>query len=507
VQPRDDWTLEPDPAAMRHLSLAVLDRLLAFVANLPDRPAIGPQPPDRLIAELLSPPPDLPRPLPDVLDTLASATDHAFETAGPGYLAFIPGGGLVTAALADLYATVTNRYVGIAAPAPGVVALEESMVRWLARDVCGLPEHAGGVLTSGGSMANLSAVVTARHARLGEDFTDGTVYVTAHAHQSLAKACRIAGLRSANVRTVPCDAQLRMDVAAAADLITTDRANGARPFLIVGSAGTTATGTIDPLPEIAELAAQDRLWFHADGAYGAPFRLTERGRARLAGLELADSVTVDPHKTLFLPFGTGALVARDPQALAAAHSLETDVLQDLHTDDVLPDYARLSPELSRDVRGLRMWLPLHLHGVAAFRDALDEKLDLTAQAYHRLAAEPLLELPWSPDLTVIAFRPRPHGTGDAALRAADDICRQLLARINGSGRVMLSSTTVNGRHTLRICVVSHRTHADRVAEAVDLVIAGIRELTPGTPDQDAPAASSSRTTDGLPSGRPAAGWG
>jgi aromatic-L-amino-acid decarboxylase len=257
-----------------------------------------------------------------------------------------------------------------------------------------------------------------------------------------------------------------MDAGAAREMIAADRAGGRRPFLLVASAGTTSTGTIDPLPDLASLAAEQDLWFHVDGAYGGMFRLTERGRRRLGGTERADSVTLDPHKSLFLPYGTGALVVRDGHDLRAAHAVASPYLQDAGSDGLLSDFADLGMELSREFRGLRLWLPLHLYGAGAFRAALDEKLDLAGVAYERLSSEPLLEVPWSPDLTVVTFR----------VRSSEQASRDLLDRINESGRVVLSSTVAGGRFTLRLCILSHRTHRDRLEEALDIIAAASRRV-------------------------------
>lgn len=452
------YPLEPDRAGMEALGRTVLDRAIDFVEGLPDRPAA---PGARAIDELLTPPPEHPAPLGDLLARLDRATAAAVETAGPSYLAYIPAGGLFASAVADLYARATNRYSTVTGLGLGHAALEESVVRWLC-DLCGLPPGAGGVLLPGGSLANLSAVVTARHAGLGEDIARGTLYVSEHAHVSMAKAARMAGLPAAAVRTVPCTPELRMDVSAAARLIAADRAAGRRPFLLVGTAGTTNTGAIDPLPALADLAAREELWLHVDAAYGGPFRLTARGRDRLAGLERADSITLDPHKGLFMPYGTGALVVRDPAALRAAHEVDATYMQDLSADAAVPEYAALSPELTREARGLRIWLPLHLHGVAAFRDALDEKLDLTRMAHERLAVLPGIEVPWEPELSIVAFR-----------AGSDAASRRLHERINASGRVFTSSTRIDGRFTLRLAILSFRTRADRVEEALDLIGDGL----------------------------------
>jgi aromatic-L-amino-acid decarboxylase len=235
--------------------------------------------------------------------------------------------------------------------------------------------------------------------------------------------------------------------------------------MVVASMGTTNTGAIDPITDIVAVAAG--LWVHADAAYGGFFHLTERGRRSLAGIERADSITLDPHKGMFLPYGTGALLVRDGQTLRAAHSegADTAYLQDLAADAEIPNFTEYSPELSRDFRGLRVWLPIQLHGMRAFREALDEKLDLTERLHQGLKAIPELELPWEPGLTIVPFRLR---DGD------NDANRALLERINGSKRIFLSSTMLDGRFTLRACIVSHRTHADRIDEAIEIIARAAR---------------------------------
>lgn len=309
-------------------------------------------------------------------------------------------------------------------------------------------------------MANFSAIVTARVDRLGDEFSNGKLYASEHVHHSIAKAARIAGFRSDAIRLVATDDNLRMDAHALNEMIEADRARGLEPFFVVGNAGTTNTGAVDPLTEIARVCEQQDLWFHVDAAYGGFFQLTERGREKLAGITSADSITLDPHKGLFLPYGTGSLLVRDGAKLKAAHQLEADYLPHATTDASIPDFADYSPELSRDFRGLRVWLPLHLHGVSAFRAALDEKLDLTDVVYEGLSGIESLEIPWEPDLTIVAFKPRTGG---------NEVARRLLDEINSHRRVWLSSTIVDGEVILRVCILSHRTHRDRIDEGVEII--------------------------------------
>jgi aromatic-L-amino-acid/L-tryptophan decarboxylase len=451
--------LEPGRDEMLAMGRAVLDELAGFVEDLPGAPSVDVDGLTELVSQLLMPPGEEPGEFGVLLERLQLAMSKAVETAGPSYLAYIPGGGLFTSALGEFITRVYNRYTGVSALGPGAVAMEQGIMRWLCREF-GLPGGALGVVSTGGSMATLSALVAARERMLGEDFFDGTLYVTAHTHLCVAKAARLAGFPAARLRVVPTSADLRMDADAAARMIAQDRSDGLRPALLAATAGTTDSGTIDDLEGLADLCRAEGLWFHVDGAYGGFFRLTARGRQRLAGIDRADSIVLDPHKGLFLPFGTGVLLVRDHSTLRAAFGSDASYLQDLQVTETLPDYNSLTPELTREARGPRLWLPLHLHGVAAFREALDEKLDLATEAHRALSSDPRIETDHPPDLTVVTFRLR---DGD------EDAHRRWLERIHASRRVHLSSTRIGGRYTLRLCVLSHRTHHDRVKEAVNLI--------------------------------------
>ncbi|MGD9529912.1 pyridoxal phosphate-dependent decarboxylase family protein [Pseudonocardia sp.] len=462
--------LEPDDEQWRKLAAITVDHLAAVLRDLPAAPAAVLDATAEVLADpmLRRMPPEHGRPLPELLDTLVRAAQPGLNPSSPGYLAFIPGSGLVSAGLAGLVADVLNRYTGLAAPAPGFVALESDLLRWLA-DLFGLPPTAGGLFTSGGSLAAFSALVAAREDRLPEDFRRGTLYVTDQAHASVAKAARLAGFPRDAVRVVARDPRHRMDPDALARLVRADRDGGRVPFCVVATAGTTNLGTIDPLPEIAAVCRREELWLHVDGAYGAAFQLTARGRERLRGIEHADSIVLDPHKGFFLPFGTGCLLVRDTAPLQAAHAGdEAHYLQDLAGQE-LPDFADLGPELTRGFRGIRLWLPLHLHGVAAFRATLDEKLDLAAWAHDELAAEPALTVLGRPELTIVGFRCARSDDRDAATA-------ELLARVDAERRVFLSSTRVDGRFVGRIAILNHRTDRERVAEAVEAIRRHARAL-------------------------------
>lgn len=408
----------------------------------------------------------------EVLGEFRRAAAWATETAGPRHFGFIPGGGLFTSALAEYLARGFNRYTSVAAMAPGLVAVENSVVEWLAAEF-GLPASAGGNITTGGSMANLSGLLAARHDRLGDDLAGGTVYLTAQTNHCVPKAMRIMGFPASAIRTVPSTPDLRMDVEAARSMIRADRAAGLRPFCVLATAGTTSTGAVDPIAAVADLAAREDLWLHVDAAYGGFFQLTERGRRGFEGVERADSLVLDPHKGMFLPYGTGMLLVRDPAVLARSHALFDDdvpYLQDLAAGE-LPDYAELGIERTREFRGLRMWLPLRLHGVSAFREALDEKLDLAAHAHRELSAIPGVVCGPPPELSTVVFSvPAAGNRGNQVLRE----------RINARAEAFFSSTAVGGRYLLRMCVLSVRTHAGHVDDAVRVVREEVQRMGGGT---------------------------
>jgi aromatic-L-amino-acid decarboxylase len=459
---------------MRDLVVRVMERVIDHVESLPEQPLHATTGGRKLAASLREPIPERPAPVERVLRLLFGRVIPAtFNTASPGYLAYIPGGGLFTSAVADFIALATNRYPGVWIAAPGLAQIEQNVVAWFAAEL-GLPEQSGGLLLTGGSMANLVATVTARRERLPPDFLRGVLYTSDQAHHSIAKACVIAGFPEERIRAVPCDARFRMDLAALREAVASDRAAGLSPFMVVASAGTTNTGAVDPLGAIAEVAERERLWFHVDAAYGGFFALTARGKARLAGIERADSVTLDPHKGLFLPYGTGCLVVRDRGTLRRAHAMRASYMPPMQTDDDLVDFCELGPELSREARGLRVWVPLKLHGASAFRAALDEKLDLAAYAADAIRALPEIEMIAEPELSLFAFRWRPEAARSEI--ELEEKNRALLAAINDKQRVFLTGAKVSGRFFLRVCVLSFRTHRDRIDACLEDLRASLSAL-------------------------------
>ena len=458
-----------DPGAEERIRLRdkVVTYADAFMESLASRPAfVLSEGDDSALYD--SPISEEPAANPDeALDLLDRGVNRSGVNVGSaGHLAYIPGSNLYASALADYLAAVTNRYSGLYFASPGAVRMERTLLRWMA-NLLGYPAASAGDLTSGGSIANLVGIVTAReaHGLKARDFGKAVVYLSEQSHHAIDKALRIAGLKESVKRMIPLDGRHRMRVEALEEAIEGDAKAGLRPWLIAATAGTTDTGAVDPLSELADVARHHGVWLHVDGAYGATFALTEQGKLILRGIERSDSVVLDPHKGLFLPFGSGAVLVRDGSHLLDAHHYHASYLQDKDTlasgDEVSP--ADLSPELTRPFRALRLWLPLKLAGVAPFHAALEEKLLLARHFHRRIRLEEGFEVGHAPDLSIVTFRYLPR-RGDP-----DVFNRRLIDAVQRDGRVFLSSTKIDGKFTLRVAILSLRTHLETIELAIEIL--------------------------------------
>ncbi len=399
--------------------------------------------------------------LQDLLDEQEKFIDsQGINAAAGGHMGYIPGGGLYPSAMGDFIAAVTNSYAGVHYASPGAVQLENALISWMCR-LMGYPKSAVGNLTSGGSISNLIAVVTAREAQglKAKDFSKAVVYLSTQAHHSVQKALRIAGLGESVLRYIPLDENLRLDFLKLKEIVENDRNSGLIPFMINASFGTTNTGAIDPVEDIVKLAKKHKIWFHIDAAYGGFFKLCSELQSKYKGVEYADSITLDPHKTLFLPFGSGAVLIKNKTALLAVHHYLADYLQDAQeTNDQLSP-ADLSPELTKHFRGLRLWFPLKLFGLDAFRSALSEKYHLAQYFYTEAQKIPYISLGPSPELSIVLFR----------VSSGNEQTKRLLKIIQDDGRIYLSSTSVSEVFWIRVAIVHFRTHLRHIETLLDLI--------------------------------------
>jgi aromatic-L-amino-acid decarboxylase len=341
--------LEPATAARKETRNAVIRYTEEFLKHINTHKTFHPDT-DKGKGLLGSPISEEPLPVASAIDLLRLHVDKpGLNPASPAYLGYIPGGGLYYSALGDYMADVLNRYAGFFFASPGAVRLENMLLRWMG-NLIGYPPTAAGNLSSGGSIANLSAIVTARDSKQikARDIEKGVIYFTEHAHHCIGKAIRIAGLGESVLRHVPLDDQYRMDSKALEAIIQTDRANGLNPWLVIASAGTTDSGAIDPLEEIGKIAKQYGLWYHIDAAYGGFFVLCDEGKHNLKGMDQSDSIVMDPHKGLFLPYGLGVVLVKQAIDLRRSHQYTASYMQDGGLEENEEESpADLSPELSK----------------------------------------------------------------------------------------------------------------------------------------------------------------
>ena len=400
----------------------------------------------------------------ELLETyLNNVALKGIKPASGGHLGYIPGGGLYTSALADFLVDITNEYAGIYFSSPGAVTIEHELLDWL-KSIFGFPESAVGNLTSGGSIATLIAFTAARdrHKVKSEKIPKSVIYLSEQVHHCVNKALRIIGLEDVIIRYIKLDEFSRIEPEDLETQIEKDKIDGLYPFMVGTSAGTTDTGAIDPLEVIGNIARANNMWYHIDAAYGGFFILVDEKKDRFRGIENADSLVIDPHKGMFLPFGIGAVLVKDKEAVFHSHHYIANYMQDSMSADTLTNPADVSPELTKHFRALRMWLPLQLHGIEPFIACLKEKLLLVRYFRERLV-EHGFEVGPEPDLSVSYFW-YPSKEIDE-----NEFNQKLMELIHKDGRVFLSSTKINGRFVIRMAILSFRTKLKTIDKAIDMI--------------------------------------
>src|SRR5262245_39765378 len=456
-----------DRDTMRAMGYRVVDLLVERIATLADGPVLRTGTRAEMAARIAEPPPAEGRDFDTLLARLATDVlpfvghfDH------PRFFGYIPGAGTWPAALGDLIASATNIDAGAWREASGPSQLELTVLDWF-REWIGYPDEAAGVLVSGGSAANLTAIACAREALVGPMSPDIVAYVSDQTHSSLARAARHLGFRPDQIRVMPTDTAYRMRVADLEAAMDADVAAGRLPFLVNANAGTTNTGAVDDLEAISRVCRARGAWMHVDGAYGAFAVLTERGRSVLSGLELADSVTLDPHKWLAMPFEVGCLMVRDGAALERAFELHPEYLQEGAHGDLAVNFADRGLQLTRASRAIKVWLAIQTFGLGPFRAAIDRAMDLTLEAQRRIETDDRLELLTPASLGVVTFRRR--GRPDEPAAAVDRRNGSIVEALSAAGDVLLTSTFIGGRYAIRLCVLNHSSALPDVIHAIERV--------------------------------------
>lgn len=463
----NDDPLGLDPETMRQLGYQTVDMLVDRLSGVADGPVIRRATRPEMEQRLNETPPEMAQGFDEILDKLgADVLPFASLTGHPRYFAFVPGCATWPGSLGDLIASVSNIENSSWLESAGPSQIELVVLGWF-KEWIGYPAEAEGVLVSGGSAANMTALACAREALLGAMSEQVVAYVSDQAHSSMARAARALGFRPEQVRVLPTDARYRMRPDALLDAMKADLRAGRRPLFVSASAGSTNTGAVDPLPEIAEICREQGAWLHVDAAYGGFAALTERGREWLAGIELADSVTLDPHKWLYQPFECGCLLVRNGHYLREAFEITPDYLKDTEVLAREVNFADRGVQLSRMCRALKLWVSLKFFGVAAFRTTIDRCLDLAREAQARIEASGELELLVPATLGIVCFRRRFGGVEDE-----DELARLnagLVEGLTASDEGHISSTRLRGRYALRMCVLNHTTTAGDVERVLDWI--------------------------------------
>jgi len=466
--------LSLDAESMRQIGYRTIDMLVDRITG-PEGPVVRSTTPEELHERISIPPPEEPVAFDDILAGLeADVLPYVARISHPGYLAFIPGEGTWPGALGDLIASALNVDTCWWLGSSGPSALELVVLDWF-RQWVGYPEQAQGVLVSGGSAANLTALACARERLIGPMDDRAVIYMSDQTHSSVARAARVLGFRPDQVRVIPTDRLARIRPDSLRGAIANDIGAGRKPLAVIANAGTTAAGAIDPFHELAQICGEESIWLHVDGAYGAFAAITTRGTEVLAGIELADSITLDPHKWLYQPIEVGALLVRDGRALRQGFEITPDFLKDVEAVDREVNFSDLGVQLTRSCRALKLWISLRFFGLPAFRQAIDRCLDLALHAQSRIEAHPQLELMSPASLGIVTFRRHPPGVDDE--RVLERINADLADQIEQGGELFISTGRIRGRYALRLCVLNHSTSQPEVDRALEL--AGTLEVDLG----------------------------
>ena len=442
-----------ETAEMRSLGYWVVDRVIEHLESLPGDRAIGEGSPAELWEALGGPVPEEGGSAQDALRTLTDvALSHMQHGDHPRYFARVPGPSSYAGVLADWLATGFNAIAASWGGGSGPATVELVALDWL-RELLGMPEGTEGVMTSGGSLANLTALAAARAAA-----GPGVCYLSDQTHSSIPRALRTLGFPPEHVRVLPSDERLRLPLDALAAAVEADAATGVRPGFVVATAGTTNSGAVDPLPEIADLCSAKGLWFHVDGAYGASAALCDAGRRVLTGMEHADSLVLDPHKWLFQPYDAGCVLVSRRGALEQAFRMTPDYLADVAGGAGEVDLRDRGPELTRRARGLKLWLTFRTYGLARLRAAIQHGIAAAEYAERLVAADERWEVVTPAQLGIVTF----------ALRGCDYAGHKARAdALADEGFAVLTTTRLHGRPVLRLCTINPRTTLRDIAATLE----------------------------------------
>jgi glutamate/tyrosine decarboxylase-like PLP-dependent enzyme len=461
--------IDMTPDEFRRLGYRAIDLLADDLASLRERPCRSPVPPDVQQALMHQPLPDEPSDPDALIDYVRSTVfQYPMGNASPRFFGWINSPPAPIAVLAELLAAGLNP--SVAGGDHAATYLEHAVLNWI-RAMVGVPSWSGGILASGGSVANLIGLAVMRHVKTGGEVRarglQGSlvVYTSTEGHSCIQKAIELLGIGHSNLRRVPVTAEWQMDVQALSQQIAADRSAGLMPVCVAATAGTVNTGAIDPLAPIADVCRAENLWFHIDAAYGGLAALLPQLSALYRGIESADSLAVDPHKWMYVPVECGCALVRDGRAMRDSFSLVPPYLRD---ETALPWFSEFGIQQSRGFRALKLWFALKQIGVDGYRRSIARDVQLAAVLQQRLRDSPDFKLVAAGPLSVTCFRYCPEAlAGNEA--AVDAFNRKLLASVQNAGQVFLTGTELAGRFVLRACVVNFRTTESDVGVLIDAI--------------------------------------
>lgn len=404
----------------------------------------------------------------EVLDfVLEKVMTNSTNMAHPKSFSFVPGPSNYISVMADALATGYNIFSGGWVASPAAAELEIVTIQWLLK-IFGFPKKkGGGIFTSGGSMANLTAVVTARRIKCDDDFSKAVIYLSDQAHSSNIKAIRVLGFKKEQIRVIPTDNEFKFAVNKLKNCIAKDRLEGLQPFCLIATAGTTNTGTVDPLAELGKICKKEDIWFHIDGAYGGAAILSQKGKQAMKGIEKADSLTVDPHKWFYQPYEMGCLLVRNHKHLSHTFTEKPEYLRDIEGNTSEINFYDHGIQLTRRFRALKFYMSLKTFGLREFRDAITYNIELAEEVENLLRGSKSWEVVFPATLAVINFRYNPIQKKYSE-KELDEINQYISRKVVESRKALLVTTILNNQVVLRMCLINPRTSMEDVTETLDL---------------------------------------